>query len=366
MALAIPVLPELDDIVKGGDSRKQIDVIRKISDLFTQGAAQFQPRHVELFDGILIGLVPLVEIDVRAQLAEQLAPIANAPPSLVGLLIHEDEISISGPLLRSSPLVDEPTLIEIATAKGQGHLFAISERATLSSNITDVIVRRGDRDVIRSVAENSGARFSPNGFSGLITRSSDDGVLALAVGKRHDINQQQLKELLEHSADIVRRRLFDMATPAKKIAINQAMIGIGSAPGSRNAARDFARGQREVLTLSYAGELNEAALMAFAKEHKYEETVAALSVMTGVSLTIIDHLIKGDRHDPILIMGKSLGLQWATVRALIIVRVGPGRPNPSIPEMEEARMNFERLVPATAQRVLAFWQKRPAAATADN
>ncbi len=365
MAAAIPVIPELDEIVNGGDARRQADIIRKLSDLFAQGAAHFQPKHVELFDGILIGLVPLVEIDARARLAEQIAPIPNAPPSLVGLLVHEDEIAIAGPLLRSSPLVDEPTLIEIAGAKGQSHLFAISERATLSPPITDVIVRRGDRDVIRSVAGNSGAQFSTTGYSGLITRASDDGVLALAIGKRHDITQNQLKELLEHSADIVRRRLFDMASPAKKVAINQAMIGIGSAPASRNGARDFARAQREILTLSYAEELNEAALLAFAKEHKYEETVATLSVMTGVSLSIIDHLIKGERHDPILIMGKSLGLQWATVRALIIVRIGPGKPNPSIPEMEEARMNYERLVPATAQRVLKFWQKRPAEAHAE-
>lgn len=360
MAVAISALPELNEIVQGGDERRKVDVVRKISDLFAKGAAQFQPRHVELFDGILIGLVPLVEIDVRAKVAEQLAPIPNAPPALVGLLVHEDEISIAGPLLRSSPLVDEPTLIEIAAAKGQSHLFAISERAMLTANVTDIIVGRGDRDVVRSVANNAGAQFSPNGYSGLISRASDDGVLALAIGHRHDVTQLQLKELLEHSADIVRRRLFDMASPARKVAINQAMIGIGTTPSSRTSPSDFARALREILTLSYAEALNEAALFAFAKEHKYEESVAALSVMTGVSLTIIDHLIRGDRPDPLLIMGKSLGLQWATVRALILMRIGPGRQNPSIPEMEEAAANYERLAPATAQRVMKFWQKRPA------
>ncbi|UTD27156.1 DUF2336 domain-containing protein [Bradyrhizobium sp. WD16] len=359
MAAAVSALPELDEIVSSGDVRRQVEVVRKLSDLFAEGAAHFKPQHVELFDGILIGLVPLVEVDVRARLAEQLAPIPNAPPSLVGLLVHEDEIAIAGPILRASPQVDEPTLIEIASSKGQSHLFAITERASLAPGVTDVIIRRGDQDVVRSVASNSGARFSPNGYSGLITRASDDGVLALAVGRRHDINQQQLKELLEHSADIVRRRLFDMASPTRKVAINQAMIGIGSGPASRNGARDFARAQREILTLSLAEQLDESALLAFAKEHKYEETVAALSVMTGVSLTIIDNLMRGDRHDPILIMGKSLGLQWPTVRAVIIVRVGPGRPQPTVPEMEEARQNYERLVSATAQRVLKFWQKRP-------
>lgn len=360
MAVALSAIPELSDIVERGDSRRRADVMRKLSDLFARGAAQFQPKHIELFDGLLIGLIPLVEIDAKVRLAEQIAPIPNAPPMLVGRLVHEDEVAIAAPLLRLSPLIDESTLVEIASAKSQGHLFAISERAALSPPITDIIVSRGDRDVMRSVASNSGAQFSTIGYSGLLTRASNDGVLALEIGRRRDITPNQLKELLEHSADIVRRRLFDMAAPARKIAINQAMIGMGSAPASRNSMREFVRAQREILTLSYAKALNEAALLAFAKEHKYAETVAALSMMTGVSLTIIDHLIRGDRNDPILIMGKSLGLQWATVRALIIVRIGPGKPNPSLPEIEEARLNYERLVPATSQRVLKFWQKRPA------
>jgi hypothetical protein len=31
---------------------------------------------------------------------------------------------------------------------------------------------------------------------------------------------------------------------------------------------------------------------------------------------------------------------------------------PSAPDLEEARLNFERLAPATAQRVLSFWKTR--------
>jgi hypothetical protein len=41
----------------------------------------------------------------------------------------------------------------------------------------------------------------------------------------------------------------------------------------------------------------------------------------------------------------------------MVLRLGPGR-SPAAPDVEEARQNFERLVPATAQRVLTFWQTR--------
>jgi len=52
-------------------------------------------------------LVPHTELAARADLAERLSLLANAPRALIGQLAHEDEISIAGPLLRRSPMIDE-------------------------------------------------------------------------------------------------------------------------------------------------------------------------------------------------------------------------------------------------------------------
>ena len=85
-------------------------------------------------------------------------------------------------------MIDEPTLLEIARLKSQLHLLAIAARSTLSTPITDIMVRRGDRDVVRRVAGNSGAHFSQAGYSGPIRRAGEDGALALAVGQRDDLS----------------------------------------------------------------------------------------------------------------------------------------------------------------------------------
>jgi uncharacterized protein (DUF2336 family) len=363
MAVAYSLIPGLDEIVKYGDSKRRANAIRKISDLFLQGAAGFLPEHVDLFDGILVSLVPRTEIGARSELAERLSELANAPPLLMRQLVRDEEASIAGPLLRRSPLIDEPTLIEIARLKSQLHLLAIAERSALSSPVTDVIVRRGDREVVRRVAGNAGAHFSQAGYSGLIRRAGEDGVLALAVGQRRDLSAPQLRDLLERSVEAVRRRLFEVATPEAKAAINRVLAEITGIPRPHAGPRDFAPAQRAIVKLHHAGELNEAALLGFAKANQYEETVAALSALSSVRITTIDNLIMGERHDPILILGKSIGLEWATVRALIGLRLGPAR-GPSAPDLDEARANFERLVPSTAQRVLGFWRMRePAAVT---
>jgi uncharacterized protein (DUF2336 family) len=360
MALAPSLIPGLDDIVKNGDPKRRADAARKISELFLAGAAQFRPAHVDLFDGILTGLVPHTEIAARAELAERLSLLGNAPPALVGQLAREDEILVAGPLLRRSPVIVESALIEIARVKGQGHLLAMSERPILPAGVTDVIVRRGDREVVRRVAGNAGAQFSQTGYSSLIKRAGGDGVLTLTVGQRDDLSAPQLKDLLAGSVELVRRRLFEVAKPDKKAAINHAMIEIIGAPKQSAIRRDFAPAQRAILTLHHAGELNEAALLGFAKAHKYEECVAALAAMSAVRIATIDRLIMGDRHDPILILGRATGLEWATARALIVLRLGPGRV-PSATDIEEARLNFERLAPSTAQRVVSFWQTRQSA-----
>jgi uncharacterized protein (DUF2336 family) len=354
------LIPGLDEIVSHGDPKRRAEAARRIAELFLLRAAHLRSAHVDLFDGILTGLVPHAEIAERAELAERLSLLDKAPRALVGQLAGEDEISVAGPLLRRSVVIDDRTLVEIARAKGQSHLLAISERTTVSADVTDVIVRRGDREVVRRAAGNAGARFSHAGYSNLIKRAGRDAVLTLAVGRRDDLSPAQLKQLLDGSIDIVRRRLFEVVEPGRQLAIKQAMSEITGAPEVVDAERDFAPAQRTVLALHRGGDLNEAALLGFAKSHKYEEAVAALCAMSGVKIATLDRLMSGDRHDPILILGKTIGLEWATVRALILLRLGPNRMASSA-DIENARLNFARLMPSTAARVVSFWQTRQSA-----
>jgi hypothetical protein len=156
------------------------------------------------------------------------------------------------------------------------------------------------------------------------------------------------------------RHLVDSRAPGRQADIKQAMSEMSGEPERVESRRNFAPAQRAILALHNAGELNETALLGFAKAHKYEESVATLAAMSGVKIGTLDHLISGDRHDPILIAGKAVGLEWATVRALILLRLGPNRV-PAPADIETARVNFARLMPSTAERVVSFWQTRQSA-----
>src|SRR5262249_60110704 len=128
-----------------------------------------------------------IETKARAELPNQLAPVGNAPTQVVRRLARDDDIAVAGPLLKQSPRLAETDLVDIAQTKSQAHLLAISERPGIAEPVTDVLVRRGDQEVVRSVADNPEARISEGGFFTLVDRAEKDGVLAEKVGLRPDI-----------------------------------------------------------------------------------------------------------------------------------------------------------------------------------
>ncbi|OKO79623.1 hypothetical protein AC629_28720 [Bradyrhizobium sp. NAS80.1] len=357
MTVATSLIPGLDDIVKRGDARRRGEIARAIADLFFQDSPRLRPELIDLFDDLLIDLVPHAELASRVDLAERFSELNNAPRHLISQLARENEIMVAGPVLRRSPVLDEAALVEIARLKGQGHLLAMTERPALSAVITDVLVERGDRDVVRRAAGNAGAVFSPASYSELIKRAAQDGVLTLKIGQRNDLSGEHLKQLLDGTLDVIRRRLSSVVNPVRQVEIKRAMASIEEATLPPGPRRDFSAAQRTVLSLHQGGHLGESALLGFAKAHKYEESIASLSTMTGVRVSILDRLIAGDRYDPILILGRVLNLGWPTVRELILLWYGPHR-TPADADIEAARMNFTRLMPTTAERVVNFWRNR--------
>jgi uncharacterized protein (DUF2336 family) len=357
MTVATSLIPGLDDIVKRSDPRRRGEIAHAISQLFFQDAEKLRPDVVDLFDNLLIDLVPHAELASRVDLAERFSLLNNAPRHLVSQLARENEIAVAAPVLRRSPVLDEAALVEIARLKGQGHLLAMTERPTLSAVVTDVLVERGDRDVVRRAAGNAGAVFSPGSYSELIKRAAQDGVLTLKIGQRNDLSGENLKQLLDGTLDVIRRRLSSVVNPVRQVEIKRAMVAIEEATLPPGPRRDFSGAQRTVLALHREGHLGESALLGFAKAHKYEESIASLSALSGVRLSILERLIAGDRYDPILVLGRVLNLGWPTVRSLILLWYGPHR-TPADADLEAARSNFTRLMPTTAERVVNFWRNR--------
>jgi hypothetical protein len=120
--------------------------------------------------------------------------------------------------------------------------------------------------------------------------------------------------------------------------------------------RNFTAAKRFMALLNANGELNEAALLGFAKQRKYEETVAALAVLSQSTVEVIRPLMQSLRDDGVLIPCKVAGLSWETVSAILESRFATGSIGPH--ELENARGQFARITNDNARRLLRFWQVR--------
>jgi uncharacterized protein (DUF2336 family) len=353
------LLPELEEVLQRGSPARRAEMLKRITDLFLGGADQFAPEHVGLFDDVIGYLIAEIETQALAELSRRIAPVPNAPDGVVRKLATNDDIAVAGPVLRRTPLADAD-LEQIAETRGQDHLLAISERPGLTETLTNILVRRGDGAVARSVATNRQARFSPDSFSKLVQRAKLDGVLAERIGSRTDIPAHLFRQLVLQATEVVQKRLLAHARPETREEILRVLSQVSDAVGAQGAANAAPRNYDAALTvvrdLQKDGRLNEAAITGFARNQKYEETIAGLATLSAVPVETVDRLMSGDRSDPVIILARAANFGWETVRAVIESRMGAR--GTSTQAVEAAKQNYDMLSPATAERVVRFWQVR--------
>ena len=363
---ALSIVDEVEAAVSTGSAEKRLETIKRVTDLFLSSAGSFNSEQIDLFDDVLERLVKTIEIraivDVSARIAlaemsTQLAPVAQAPPSVIRRLARNDEVAVAGPVLTESARLSPEDLIEIAETKSEQHLLAISGRWWLKEIVTDALLARRYPAVSRRIVNNPGARVSAAGFAIVIAQAESDPDLAVETGIRVDLPPELRDQLLRNATETVRLRLLSRAPPHVFEEIRTAIAAV-SANVNREMSkvRDFTAAKRFVALLNEKGELNEATLFGFARQRQYEETVAALAQLSKSTIEVIRPLMQSLRDDGVLVPCKAAGLSWETASAVLESRFASGSIGPH--ELARAAGQFAKLTPENARRLLRFWQVR--------
>ncbi len=241
MAVPASLIPELEDVIQHGSPERRALMLQQITALFIDGAERFNEDHVSLFDDVLSRLIEEIESKARTELANRLAPVGNAPVKVMRRLATDDDISVAGPVLRQSSRLNDADLIDIARTKSQAHLLAISSRTGIAEPVTDVLVKRGDREVARNLARNRTAQLSDGSFSALVGQARADVVLAERVGLRPDIPPRLFRELLLKATEVVQQRLLASAESETQAEIRRVLAKVSSEVGSQVRTRATTR-----------------------------------------------------------------------------------------------------------------------------
>jgi uncharacterized protein (DUF2336 family) len=354
------LLDELQATLAHGTVARRVETLRRVTDLFINGAVDFSDEQIELFDDVFQCLMHHIETSAKALLANRLAPISSAPPVTIRTLAFDDVIEIAGPVLSRSERLDDEALIETARSKGQAHLMAISTRRVLSGAVTDVLVSRGDDEVVQNTVNNPGAEFSEHGFTRLVERAEGDDDLATCIGLRSTIPRHLYLRLIAKASATVRARL-EAANPQQA----------GDVPNAVRAATQLARAapnretaiaQALVKSLYDDGRLDEHQVEVFALAGKFDEANAAIAALANVSVSIAENMMVETRAEGVMILAKVSGMSWTTVKAIIDMRDDlSGLPRSDLAACKET---YERLRPSTAQQVLRFHRMQQAAPAA--
>jgi uncharacterized protein (DUF2336 family) len=365
-AIELSIVDEVEAALDTGSAEKRLETVKRVTDLFLSSAGSYKNEQIELFDTVLERLIKTIEIraiaDVSARIAlaelsTQLAGVSQAPPSTVRRLASNDEITIAGPVLMESARLSPEDLIEVAQTKSEQHLLAIAGRWWLKEVVTDALLARHYPSVSRRIVNNPGARVSASGFAIVVTQAESDPQLAIETGIRIDLPAELRHRLIRNATQAVRARLLSRAPPDIFEEIRTA-IGAVTASVNREMSRvhDFTAAKLLVARLNANGELNEATLLGFARQRKYEETVAALTLLTRSNIDVIRPLMQSLRDDGVLVACKAAELSWETVSAVLESRFSTGALAPH--ELAKAKGEFAKITVENARRLLRFWQVR--------
>jgi uncharacterized protein (DUF2336 family) len=363
MLRSLPLINELEAALTSGTNARRIEMLTRITELFVGGAARYSEEQTGIFDDVMVRLVSTIEAQARASLARRLAPITNAPSSLIHMLAFDDDIDIAQPVLQQSERLKEPALLANASTKSQEHLRAISQRRSLSEAVTDVLVERGDRDVVHAVVKNIGARFSDAGFRVLVGRSTGDDDLATSIARRGDIPRPHLLVLLEKASSAARARFAAENPPASTDVDGVVAEAVrGFRDDARNWSPDFAVAQAAVERQNRIRRVGEAEIYQYARDRKFEETAIALSLLCDMPIEVVERALLDPGAEIVLILAKVASLSAKTTNAILLLRAADRRM--SVKDLDQALARFNRLHPDTARRVLGFFRvraKKPAA-----
>jgi uncharacterized protein (DUF2336 family) len=368
----LSICDELEAAIAARNAEKCAETTARVTALFLASAGSFSDDQVQLFGDVFERLINTIElraiadVSARVALAEmsaQLAPVRQAPASVVRRLARHDDISVAAPVLSESARLTADDLIELAKTKSEKHLLAISARWWLQQVVTDALLARRFPSVSRRLVDNPGARVSAAGFAIVIAQAASDPELAVATGIRADLPSELRSELLRQATDTVRTRLLSRAPPFlfEEIRAAVAAASVG-AEREMSRARDFASAKIVIARLKKEGRLTERALFDFARDRKYEETITALAELSAASVEVIRPLMQSLRSEGILVPCKVAGLRWETVGAVLNCRFSSGVMAPL--ELTKLRREFDGLTLESALRLLKLWTVKSTSSSA--
>lgn len=343
--------------VLNGDANivERDQLFRNMAQLYSYVSDRCDDEQVAQYDEVLCQLAELVEVEARAHVAKLLSPLDRAP-GMVVVKLANDVIEVARPLLEFSNVLSDDDLIDIIGKQSEEHRIAVAGRQTVPERVGEVIVEHGGAKSVSRLARNANAEFSTETLNRLVARAASDPQLDADLRGRADLDWKSLRGEIDNASGKiletlgVETRRIDPVTAGKVNAVvyNRMRNRAGF------SSQEWKVAYNQVKALSDRKQLDERAMMRFARFGYGHHTAAALAVQLHVAPEVLVKWLAMQDYVAITVAVKALGIGPDLFEAMVACL--PWRDLPTDADRTNVRRRFEAISTDEAVGIFELWR----------
>ena len=351
-------LHDLIALAQEPSSERRRELMRGVTDLFFNADAAHGAGEMALFDDVLSQLPGDMEAAVRVELAQRMAQAESAPRGLIHRLARDEAIEVAAPVLQGSAALTDDDLLAVAHLRGQQHLRAISQRATVSTVVSEAIVERGDDQTLGVLLRNQGAALSRQTQEIAVDRATANPELHEAVVGRRSLSPDLLNEMYFVVEAKLRGEILD-----RNAGIDPAELEAALASGRKRVAAadgalpdDYAVAEAEIRALHKRGGLTPPVLAGFLRNRATSKFLISLCELADIDFHTARRILERREIDALAIVCRAADFDrslFLTFAVLIL-----DRESNAMGRAREYGELYEGLTRDVAQRTIRFWRLR--------
>lgn len=341
-------------------SGRRRELLRDVTDLFFAPTPP-PPQVMRLFDSALEKMTDALEVELRAELATRLAPVASTSLRIVGRLVGDEADAVAEPMLAEAPRLSEADLLRAVAVGGQRRLRLASQRGDLTEAVSDRIVERGDDETVGVLVSNPSAPLSRGAAEAVVDRALANPGLHAAVVARETLPLDLLNEMYFSVEARLRERITARNARVDPVMLEDALRASRTRMATRTGAlpADYAEAVATVRRLHGEGPVPPQALVAFMRDNAQSRFLVALAQSAELDFETVRRIHARRDFDALILVCRSAGYDAALFRTVALLL----RPDPDLPVVTLVQ-RFTELDLETARRVLRFWKVRSTAMAA--
>ncbi|MFN0023539.1 MAG: DUF2336 domain-containing protein [Parvularculaceae bacterium] len=335
-------------------------LVRKLLDIVVLPAARLTANERSLVADLMLQLLDKVDEAIKLDVSRRLARVAEAPNSLLRVLLLS-EPAIAEPIIRRFEPVPEALLIECAHTGKTIHREMIARRLDLTTSLADVILEFREPEVAKLLLRRDEFNFSPNAIDLLVSLSTADTDMQALLLRRRELEPAHgFMMFWWVNADSRKRILarFSLDRSIIQDSVQELYPLVFRGPGADPLVKeilimlDRRHRPRGVNGEQVSMEVVIKTMIA-ARKYPAQEIIMATGMIAGVSRELVARILRDPGVEPFAVMCKSLGMPRAEFYNILCQKAGE---KPLSPERAEEVLGvFDSMARDFARAVLRYW-----------